>query len=481
MKEVKGVGFIFPSNNNDDYIRIDSFGSLSDADIVVFCPDLFNTEYTDQDQFSISTVKHQGKKLFNSESSSKIKEHVKHWNKELHNFVLNGGTLFTILCRKQDYFIYSGAKKITGSGKGQRIKLNVEPFSNYDFLPFSNYDYLPFEKFEFHSSLGKKVYSKSPIFNDLITQFGDSFSYEVYMKAGYSYNAAFGTKKGDRDLGAYVRLKGGIIILLPNLDWDEEKYLEEDERTGEFFYSEEGKKRSKIFINCLVQIDRALRKKQIKSPKPSWVKHQKFELKEAIITKSLIEENNREIKLKTEQNQELAIVLEEHESLKNLLFETGKPLEDAVTKALKILEYKAENYDDGELELDQIITSPEGDRFIGECEGKDKKAIDVSKFRQLLDGLNADFEREEIEEKAYGLLFGNPQRLVEPNERDLDFTQKCKKGANREDIGLILTTDLFNICRYISESGDSKFAESCRKAIKNQLGELVKFPKPKSK
>jgi hypothetical protein len=87
--------------------------------------------------------------------------------------------------------------------------------------------------------------------------------------------------------------------------------------------------------------------------------------------------------------------------LQDLLFEQGKPLENAVTKALRILGFEAENYDDGELELDQVITNSEGHRYIGECEGKDNKDIDITKFRQLLESLNADFDREEVEEKAY--------------------------------------------------------------------------------
>ena len=172
-------------------------------------------------------------------------------------------------------------------------------------------------------------------------------------------------------------------------------------------------------------------------------------------------------------------VLDEQESLKDLLFETGNHLESAVILALKILGYKAENYDDGELELDQIINSPEGDRFIGECEGKDNKDIDVSKFRQLLDGLNADFEKEDVEEKAYGLLFGNPQRLIQPSKRKLNFTKKCRTGAKREKIGLINTVELFRVCRYVKESNDLEFAKSCRQAIKEQLGELIEFPEVK--
>lgn len=168
--------------------------------------------------------------------------------------------------------------------------------------------------------------------------------------------------------------------------------------------------------------------------------------------------------------------LEEEESLKDLLFESGKRLENAVILALKILGYHAENYDDGVLELDQIITSPEKERFIGECEGKDNKDIDISKFRQLSDAINEDFQRDEVSEEAFGLLFGNPERLVEPSKRKLDFTLKCKSGAKRKQIGLIKTVDLFTVSKYLLENEDEAFKAACRKAIKEQLGEIIIFP-----
>ena len=145
-------------------------------------------------------------------------------------------------------------------------------------------------------------------------------------------------------------------------------------------------------------------------------------------------------------------------------------------KALQILGYEAENYDDGELELDQVITSPEGFRFIGECEGKDEKQINIGKFRQLTDAMREDFERDEIEEKAYGILFGNPQRLISPDIRTLDFTVKCVSGAKREGIALVKTADLFIVAKYVEESGDVDFAKICRDKIHADLGKVVEFP-----
>lgn len=231
-----------------------------------------------------------------------------------------------------------------------------------------------------------------------------------------------------------------------------------------------------MFINSLVEIDKVVRKKTDKTARPIWAQNPDFELIEAKLTKDKIEKLSKEIEKKREEIERLKVLMEEQESLKDLLYETGKPLEVAVIKALKILGYTAENFNDGTVELDQIIISPEGHRLIGECEGKDNKDIDITKFRQLLDGLNADFENESVTEKAFGLLIGNPQRLIEPKERNLDFTEKCKIGAKREKIGLIKTADLFNICKYIIESKDTDFARQCRDAILNQLGGVIEFP-----
>lgn len=45
MREIKGIGFEIPSEN-DDYLKIDSNSSLSETDIAIFCPNLNNTSYS---------------------------------------------------------------------------------------------------------------------------------------------------------------------------------------------------------------------------------------------------------------------------------------------------------------------------------------------------------------------------------------------------------------------------------------------------
>lgn len=469
MKKVSCIGIDIPSNL-ENYIRLDSLTSLSECDIAIFSADFEKTSYSSYYTGFSGMEEYEGKKLYNKETSAKIIEHSKHWNSEMSHFVSSGGTIFIILSKKNDFFIYTGTKDISGTGRNQKITNHVTPFSNYNFLPFRD--------ITFYSASGKTVYPNNSIIVDLHKNLEDIFSFETYIKSSSNISSIFTTKNKDRILGASFKYGNGYVFLLPNINFEIDRFVKYNSKTDKSTWTSEAIKKGTIFINCLAEIDKTIRKSEEKTPKPNWINNIDYNLLESTKTEQLILSKKSEIdKLKIEI-EGLNILLEEQNSIKDLLFESGKPLELAVIKALHILGYKAENYDDGVLELDQIILSPEGERFIGECEGKDNKDIDVSKFRQLMDGLSADFEKENVTEKALGLLFGNSQRLIPPIERTLFFTQKCMIGATRERIGLIKTSDLFNICKYILENEDQDYAKKCRSAIIEQLGQLIVFPEP---
>lgn len=389
---------------------------------------------------------------------------------EKRNFTFCGKwrNIFFILSKKEDFYVYTGRKSLSGTGTNQKTVEHVIQYSNYKLLPFSN--------ISFNSASGTFLSPCNNLFADFYKNFRDYISYEVYIKEESVENPIFTTRNKDRTLGIMFRVKKGCVVLLPIINIDSQRFTKYNPRIGKSTWTPEAIKVGQSFLSSIAEIDRTLKKSIENTPKPQWLQSDEFSLQDSLETEGLIRKNEIIINEKIKENESLNILLEEQESLKNLLFETGKPLENAVIKALTILGYKAENYDDGDLELDQIILSPEGERFIGECEGKDSKDIDVSKFRQLLDGLNADFEKESVTEKAFGLLFGNAQRLIPPNERTLSFTAKCLSGAKREKIGLIKTEDLFRVCRIIQENNDIEYALECRKAISKQLGGIIVFP-----
>lgn len=338
-----------------------------------------------------------------------------------------------------------------------------------------NYKFLPVSNFNFTSVTGKAIFPSSEIVVNLFKHCKNLLKYEISITPNENAKAPlFTTKSKDKILGHTVKIGKGNLVLIPSITFPDEFYDNDDEWTAEAIIW------GRRFTQILAEISKAMKSDREKTPTPAWVFNETFNLIEATATKNLILKNEEKLLKIQKDITELQQSLAEQEVIKDLLFESGHALEHAVTKALKILGYSAEGYDDGKLELDQIIISPEGDRFIGECEGKDSNHIDISKFRQLQDALNEDFAREEVSEKAFGILFGNPQRLMDPSSRTLDFTDKCKRGAEREKIALVKTSDLFTITRYIQESKDEDYKIQCRNAIKQQLGTIVKFPDSKA-
>ena len=58
----------------------------------------------------------------------------------------------------------------------------------------------------------------------------------------------------------------------------------------------------------------------------------------------------------------------------------------------------------------------------------------------------------------------------------MDFTEKCKSGAEREKIALVRTIDLFTVAKYLNENEDENYKKYCREAIHKGLGKIVEFP-----
>ena len=226
------------------------------------------------------------------------------------------------------------------------------------------------------------------------------------------------TKSGDKIVGGMLQNdKSGAILLLPPLKLPD-NFIEINR------WSKEAIQFGKSLLGQIVAIDKALRTSIESTPAPQWLDEKEFKLD---IEQKYLDEINtlnqqiEEIKSQIEQKQ---IELSKHSLSKKLLYENGKPLEYAIIEALQTIGFKAENYDDGKSEFDIVFESDEG-RFIGEAEGKDNSAINITKFRQLESNIHEDFERDEVTVHAKGVLFGNPFRLLYPNERKEFFTQKA--------------------------------------------------------
>lgn len=471
MKNIISVSFDIPLHKDEiDYVDFHNTCSLSDYDIALFYPTYSEADYS----VDFPNSEYNGKTLYNHSSSTAIQESSSHWKNEIKDLINNGKNVYVILCAKEDFFVHTGERQYSGTGRNRQITNIVNPYNNYCFLPNIT---------AIANSSGKVIVPTNPLVKQFYELFKKFMNYECFIKSVGGNTAdlmptsvLFTTKNKDKVLGFIDQEKKGSIIFLPNIEFKGEDIVVYDEDDDELSWTDKAFTVGKAFIDHVISLDKAIGGTHAKTPTPQWLKNNSYKLKGADKTKNIIISREHKIESLKIEIDSLQKTLEEQENLLGLLYETGKPLEMAVKQGLELLGFTAENYDDGALELDHIIISPEGYRYVGECEGKDNKDIDISKFRQLHDSLNEDFEREEVREKAFGLLFGNAQRLINPSDRNLDFTLKCKKGAERERIGLIKTTDLFFVARYLLENQDEAFKKLCRDEIHNQLGSIIALP-----
>lgn len=458
-KLIYTVGFQILGNDST-YISFNSLSSLLDADIIVFQGnidfDIYNTDYFNDTYL--------GKPSLNEKSSFALKEYSTHWYNELNNAYKAGKTIFIILNKRTEVYVKTGDKKVSGTGKNARVTNYVDLYDNYKCIPFNC---------DVTNAKGNIIKTTECIkyLNNYWNNFKDYSNYEVYINNPVG-EILFATKTGDKALGMAIygdsSKKEGNIFFLPNLDYkpiDFMKTLTE--------LNEKGLQFEKKLVNCLVEIDKAIHIETSSTPAPDWVASVEYNLTSekkhldeiSIINKKIEQLKNKKCIEEEKLNKELYF--------KRLLYEKGKVLENAIVESLKLLGFKAKSYVDSSSEFDVIFESSEGS-FLGEAEGKDNKAVDVTKIRQLITNTQEYYEKFDIYPNA--VLFGNAYRFQVPFKRGDFFTDKCLEVAKRNHVTLIRTTDLFDIIKYLKNKNDTEFKKKCRQAIfSNDFG-IVKFP-----
>ncbi len=432
-----------------------------DADILLISPSSF---YPLGDWVNFTT---RDGGCYNVSTSQNYKRKIYHLKKEIGDHLKAGKNVFVLLSKKKDFPLATGVS----------VAKSVNSFSTET---FSNYNFLPISIGTITSAPGKHVeFSGNPVFSDFYEKFKGSLEYQVYIQDSSKAKVVFTGKDRTKILGAVYKVDKGHLILLPYLNYNEEKFTETKKTkkgVEKEYWNKEATKFGNNLVKSLVDIDKALRKGGEATPPPDWTCGVDYQLASEQVIGKEIDEKIKKIDQLILQKNEMIKKLEEEIKLKDLLFEKGKVLENAINSALRILGYTAENYNDGDLELDHVIVSPEKDRFIGEAEGKDTSAINIDKFRQLATNIHEDLQRESVEEPAVGVLFGNGFRLTKPSERAEQFTTKCINTAKTSNCILIRTIDLFRVAKYVLESKDQAFAKSCRSIMKNSIGKIVDFP-----
>jgi hypothetical protein len=154
-----------------------------------------------------------------------------------------------------------------------------------------------------------------------------------------------------------------------------------------------------------------------------------------------------------------------------LLFGYGKAvLEPVVRSAFRLFGFVVPEPEEYEGEWDVELRQTESARTaLGEVEGSEG-VIDVDKYRQLLDYIDA----ETLEGRDHkGILIGNGFRLLAPEapERQSQFSDHAQRGAARNDFCLVPTTELFKaVCAVLESPQDDSLKRVIRESLLTTVG-----------
>jgi len=436
--------------------------SLLDWDIIIFKPDIGDFLYHQRDE-------HLGKTCLDDSASFQLKEACSHWRREIRQAFDSGKTILIFLPELEEVYVATGEKQFSGTGRNQRTTRIVELYSNYKALPLTLREIRASGKAMTLTPTGAEALAS------YWAEFGPLSEYKVTIGAE-SITACITTKTGKKTVGLINRSKDslGTIVALPDIDFESDKFIKE--REAKRYWTPEAKQFAPRFIKSIVGLDKALRSTSEITPEPNWASAAEYALKVEADLKVRLLDAEREVEEAHKRQDEIAEKLRNSGRLRGLLYEKGKPLENAIIHALSIIGFQAAPYKNESSEFDVVFESPEG-RLLGEAEGKDKNAINVDKLRQLAMNIHEDLQRDEVHEPAKGVLFGNGYRLEAPTERKTQFTEKCITAAISSSTALLSTSDLFSAAQYLSDRADEIYAKQCRDAILEGSG-LTSLPSP---
>lgn len=463
-KKIVSVGFKL-ANNDVTPLSFRSKASLLDWDVILFREDIIEFLYSDR-----SSNNYQGKPSLSESTSFQLKEAVQHWRREILDAVNCGKTVFYFLEQYRDFYIDTGQRQYSGTGRNQKTTRIVSPYDNYKCLPLD---------ISVTPRQGQEMIL-APQGAEFLSTYWQDFSsiseYKVTLDSKQTKSLLY-TKHGNNEVASYITTKSsGSLILLPYIDLENEEFTEEVELDDGWSscWSEKGYQFGAKLVSSLINVDMQLRKSTENTVEPEWARSDIYAFtKETVLRKKILELNEKIALLDIEKAHCLA-ELEGAGALRGLLYHTGKPLEASILEGLQTLGFEASNYEDDTKEFDVIFESAEG-RLIGEAEGKDNKAINITKLRQLALNIHEDLERDEVSSPAKGVLFGNAYRLKPISDRDQPFTDKCLLSSKTSSTALVHTPDLFRVVHYVKESNDAAFAAQCRKLLVETVG-FVEFP-----
>lgn len=438
--------------------------SLLDWDIIIIKPII--------SEFISYTNTYQGKPSLGDTLSFQLKESCEHWRREVKQAVEAGKTVLVFLPSIQEVYIDTGQREYSGTGRNQKTTRIVAQYTNYESIPYN------LKPINASGNSMKLAPLGAEVLAPYWSEFGVYSEYKVLL-ASEIPKVCLMTRTGDKPVGALLRSKvsSGTLALLPDIDFYPEDFLQQ--KGKDHVWTDKARQFAARFVGVVVALDKSLRSSAEVTPEPGWAAENAYVLPQELTLRAELLDAERRVEEAQKEKELLQEQLNNAGQLRALLYEKGKPLEHAIIEALRTLGFDAVSYKEADSEFDVIFSCAEG-RLLGEAEGKDTKAVNVDKLRQLAMNIHEDLQREEVTTPAKGVLFGNGYRLTSPCEREAQFTEKCIAAAQSSSTALVATSSLFASIQYLSAHNNEDYKKQCREAILAGIGPVAIPVPPKS-
>lgn len=459
-RKILTVGLELASSDTQ-YASFQSKMSLLDWDIILFKPDI--SEFSSYGDF------YQGKPSLSDSTSFLLKECCEHWRREIKQAMETGKTVVVFLAALREVYIATGKRSYSGTGRNQKTTRHVALYNNYEAIPASLSPV---------STTGNSM-KLSARGAESIAAFWAEFEavshYQVLLTEE-KVPVCIVTRTGDKPVGAQYRSKSssGTLLLLPDIDFYPDNFTKK--KGEQQIWTPAANQFASRMVGAVVSLDKALRSSAEVTPEPAWAASTHYSLGTENTLRLQLLEAEQQLEVAQKRKELIAEKLSSAGALRGLLFEKGKPLENVIIDALRILGFRATQFKDSTSEFDVVFESEEG-RLIGEAEGKDSKAINIEKLRQLSMNIHEDLQRDEVSKPAKPVLFGNAYRLQALDQRDDPFTEKCHSASITSTTALVFTPDLFFPVQYLTAQADEDYARTCRVALLSATGRVT-FPSP---
>jgi len=175
-------------------------------------------------------------------------------------------------------------------------------------------------------------------------------------------------------------------------------------------------------------------------PPPDWIEDCKLPIDKILEKRGTLRKKIRNL---YDESNKIEKQINELTIFKQLLYETGFPLENIIKKSFEFIGIPI-----GKPKYSKVDHSIEFGNvaFLLESKGK-KDAIDIKDLRQLTSYIDEwYYEKKPSDPDCKGILVGNPWREVNPRERNqMFFTKDAVNQAKRSQVVLITTLFLFDL------------------------------------